>query len=138
LLRLTERRAIPALVAALEAQIRALELLQDVIRVAEGRPPRRDGADRDPPRTGERAGAVGRAALDRLDDVLAELESALATGESSDPQARELLGEARDLRADVEAQLSPDAGDREREEVPVDVEAELDSIKRELDSDDGT
>ncbi|WP_299235107.1 DUF7547 family protein [Natronomonas sp.] len=167
LLRFTEQYTIPTLIALLEASIRALELLAAALRVADGRP-----IDAVAGRSGKDAArgsldAVGRAGRDRiaeasretlarLDDALAELQSA-AAGDPADPQVQELLGEARDLRAEVDRRLEravseppsetgsdrpeagsdtePDGTDPEtsEERVGIDVDEELASIKRRVD-----
>lgn len=121
LLRFTDEYTIPALVASLEAAIRALELLQGAIRLVEGRPAGRDRPD---------VAAAGRATLDRLDALLAELQDAFE-GEPPDPEARRLLADARELRDELGDRL--DAGHTAGEGVPVDVESELRSIKDEYD-----
>lgn len=138
LLRFTEAHAIPATVAVLEANIRALELLAAAIRLVEGRA---DDADR----VRSRAESISRSTLDRLDDALADLQDAIEGGPTN-PEARRLLAEARDLRAEVDDRLReatatdrtrPGAADRDDEpegrEVPVDVEAELESLRAEVD-----
>lgn len=158
LLKFTDERLIPAAVAVLEANIRALELLQGAIRLAR------------PDRAGENAAAarahaesLSRSTLERLDDVLADLQEAAADGTlPPNAQARDVITEARRLREEIDAALAPggddaaadadgaedDAGEtpgesddrRDRDpfglddppEVDVDVEGELRSIKAEL------
>ena len=60
---------------------------------------------------------TGRRAIDSLDGVLADLQDAVE-GQPTDPRARDLLGEARDLRDEIDDILAgrePDDGDeRER------------------------
>lgn len=160
LLKFTDERLIPAAVAVLEANIRALELLQGAIRLAR------------PDRAGENAAAarahaesLSRSTLERLDGVLADLQEAAADGTlPPNAQARDVITEARRLREEIDAALAPatdepgadadghpdeaDSGessgepDEERRrdpfglddtpEVDVDVEGELRSIKAEL------
>jgi hypothetical protein len=99
LLRVTERYTIPTVIALLEASIRALELLAAGLRLADGRP--LDAAnDRSNQRSGtrsldaiERAGRdrlakTSRETLRRLDDALAELQSA-AAGEPPAPELQQ-------------------------------------------------
>jgi len=143
-LRFTESYAIPTAVAVLEANIRALELLAAAIRAVEG------GAS-DAERARDRAESVSRATLERLDDALVSLQDALE-GRPENDEARRLLDEARELRAEIDDRLretprsadrggtggaDPDKTTRNVHEVPVDVESELDSIKRDLDESDG-
>lgn len=164
LLRFTEQYTIPTLIALLETSIRVLELLAATIRIADGRP--LDGAGgetlRDLGREGEdRLAAVSRSTLEKLDDALAELQSAAAGGDpgSENPELQRLLGQARELRGEVDARLdeaiegsSGNALDAQREideksetgEIPeaedepidIDVDAELESIKQDVDEDD--
>lgn len=132
LARFTSEVTIPAIILVLETNVRALRLVQRGLRMAEGQ----DGETADPAR--QRASELGRTTLAKLDDALTDLGSALDdTG--SDARARDLLEEVRDLQAEVDARLdaeadSPtdaDAGDA----VGVDVDAELQSIKDEVDED---
>lgn len=126
-LRLTERLAVPAAVAALEANVRALEFVQDRLRELEGREERA----REGPRVSERM-------LDRLDDALGRMDDAIA--ESDLPQnaeARRLLERARELNADVRDRVQstgPDPADQEV--VTIDVEEELDQIRDDVDAED--
>lgn len=124
LLRFTDEYTIPALIASLETTIRTLELLRGAIRLVEGRPvvPGRDRPD---------LAAAGRATLDRLDALLEDLQDAFE-GEPTDPEARRLLADARQLRDELDGQLGAERTTRGRE-VPVDVESELQSIKDRLD-----
>lgn len=156
LVRFTEQYTIPAVIAILETNIRLLEMLQGAIRLADGR------LDREGERTADRA-------FDALDGAFSDVRDAIA-GTPENPEARRLLEEARDLRAEAERRVeerrrddrpeSARQGDdrpgdelpgdelpgdergtpeRAREardgphEVPVDVEAELETIKREFD-----
>jgi hypothetical protein len=154
LLRFTERYTIPTTIALLEAAIRSLELLAAVLRAVDGRP-----IDAVSGRTGEQSPIVGRdrlaeasrETLRRLDDALADLQSA-ARAEPSNPEVERLLADARDLRTEVDARLAeatdpdtssptdedegPSEDTRERpdpERVEIDVDEELASIKRSVD-----
>ncbi len=122
-LRLTERLALPAAVAALEANVRALTFVQDRLRELEERD-RTGEAPLEPSRVSERM-------LDRLDDALGGMERAIE--DSSLPQnaeARRLLERARELNADVRDRVQEAGGaDEESEAVTIDVEAELDQLK---------
>jgi hypothetical protein len=108
LLRFTEQYTIPAVVALLEAAIRSLELLGAVLRAADGRPiDAISGYGGRSERVGnhDRIAAASRETLRRLDDALADLQSA-ARGEPSNPELKRLLAEARELSAEVDARLS--------------------------------
>jgi hypothetical protein len=132
LLRFTSEVTIPAIILALETNIRALELLRRALRLAEGREP----SGSDAPGARSRAEDLGRATLSRLDSVLADLQEGLA-GRPDDDEARELLAEARELRSEIDERLAG-AADRPRSDpVSIDVDAELRSIKDELDEDGG-
>lgn len=156
LLRFTEQHTIPTVIALLETSIRVLDLLAAAIRVADGRP--LDGAGdeslRGLGRDGrDRLATVSRTTLERLDDALAELQTAAAEGDlgPNHPEVRQLLEQARELRSEVDARVA-DATDtsesavsdeegsgisvREAEAddaVGIDVDAELESIKKDLD-----
>lgn len=110
----------------------------------------------------DRIAAASRRTLSALDDALAELQSAAARGEPESPELQRLLSEARQLRDEVDDRLaeattaeppSPagpdpvdievtggdeagptDDGDRtpDDEGADVDVDRELESIKREF------
>ena len=147
LARFTSEVTIPAIVLALETNVRVLKLLQRALRLA-------SGADLDTSGTTgarERAEAAGRSTLSRLDDLLADLQSALEERPPDDP-ARELLDEAQSLRVELDDRLAA-AGDDEGElgrpggsdgstsgdstGIDVDIESELRSIKDDVDGDDG-
>lgn len=156
LLRFTDEFAIPTAIAVLEANIRALELLQGTIRLAETE---REAADRTR-RTRDRAEAVSRTTLDRLDDALHDLQRAASEGAlPPNADARRIIEDARALRTDLEERLREaeadvdatrrrardegtvidvegpdDSTDGDAEGGPdIDVEEELDSIRADLD-----
>jgi len=149
LFRFTEQYTIPALISLLETSIRVLELLGGAIRLAEGR-----AFDDSNERTDHLA-EVSRSTLRKLDDALAEVQNAAAGGQPDDPEVRRLLGEARSLREEVDDRLAaatdrPES-DRKRvddsvgitvrdasedDAVGIDVDAELESIKREVDGEE--
>lgn len=166
LIQFTEQYTIPTIIAILETSIKVLELLAAGLRVADGRPLDAAGGSSDRRPGAETLDAVGRAGRDqlartsretlrRLDEALAELQSA-AAGDPSNPELRELLDEARKLRAEVDERLSDavaetgptsdeqrDAGhstDADISSVPdedgvgIDVDEELASIKDDLDT----
>lgn len=137
--RFTSEVAIPGLILLLRTNVRALQLLQRAIRLADGREPTPDSAV-----SGARARAeeVGRASLSQLDSVLAELQSALEARPENE-EADELLSRARDLRAEVRDELAGEEhsmatdgrepGSEESDAVAIDIESELQSLKDNLD-----
>ena len=110
LLRFTERYTIPTLISMLEAGVRSLELLGATLRLLDGR-----GLETASPATRERVESVGRTTLDRVDRALSELGSAVE-GEPTDPDARDLLADARALRDEIDDRLREAEGDRTRRE----------------------
>jgi hypothetical protein len=112
-LRFADDVAIPTAIAVLEANIKILEGIQKTIRLAdtERRARQRGEEVRDRAReqggvVRDRATAVGRETLDRLDDALAELQTAVEEGSlPREETSREILTEARELRADLERQV---------------------------------
>jgi hypothetical protein len=144
LARAADEHAIPAAIASLTAAIHALELLRALLRASGRRPGDAGGAET------HRSARVGTTALAHLDSALSDLSTALA-GEPPDAESRELLAEARALRAEIAERIeaasetaaaegteerdSP-AADDDAAGTAVDVEAELDSIRDELDDED--
>ena len=120
--------AIPGIILLLETNVRALKLLQRTLRTAEASESRGTAA-------ADRASELGAAALARLDDALAEAQSALAA-EPPDSEARELLDDARTLQQEIQDRLTDEELDTLETGPSVDVEAELRSIKDQVDSDD--
>jgi hypothetical protein len=129
LARFTSEVAIPGLILLLRTNIRALELLRRAIRIADGRAPQ---SSSERPAMRERAEKLGSVTLTQLDTVLGELQSAVE-GQDSD-RARNLIEDARDIRADIQDELDTDG---ESESVDIDVEAELRSLKDDLEDEDG-
>lgn len=146
LLRFTEQYAIPTTVALLEANIRVLEAVGGAIRMAEGR------------ESQARSRRGRETALSTLDRALSEVSDAVA-GTPTDPEARELLSEARALREEIRSRVDgPESDDRTEPPtggstggttIPVadqqstetgtddsvdsvDVDAELDTIRKEV------
>lgn len=159
LVRFTDEYTIPTAIAVLEANIRLLEALQGVIRLARtGEEARERGRE-----MRSRTERLGRDGLDRLDDVLVDLQDAL-DGRPENPEARTLLDDARELRREIDDRLDEAGnGDGSRtdttrprgsadgepedaesgatddpagESVTIDVDSELDSIRDEVDGDD--
>lgn len=142
LVEFTSEVTIPAIVLILETNVRALRLLQRTLRFTQDRTRE---TDQSTSAARERAEELGRETLERLDDALGDLQGALSD-RPTDSDARALLAEARDLRADIESRLEATAAEAEsaesagadlnqapdRDDVPVDVEGELQSIKDDM------
>ena len=128
LLRFADEYAIPAAVAALQANIRALELLQAGIRATD--PERAAGEAGRAVR--DRATDLGGATIERIDRALADLEEALSgPAGARNPEARRLLTEARSLNEEIRDRV--DASETEAEAaVRIDVEEELAAIREEV------
>lgn len=149
LLRFTERHTIPTTIAVLEASVAALELLQGVLRLAA------------PDEREERAlESASGAALDGVERTLSELRRTLGEADlPADPETRGVAREARELTEAVERRIEEsrqadetrrdDRGRSEERERGVaidvseadaepDVEAELRSLKDEVDDQDAT
>ena len=154
-LRFTDELAIPAVIAILEANIRALEAFQGALRLARAGDEVR-GRSRE---ARARTETLSRGALDRLDDALVDLQGALE-GRPENPEASTLLDDARALRTEIDDRLreaerrsdrrTPSRDDRDDrgrdpwdpdedsesgadEGVTIDVDAELDSIHDAID-----
>jgi hypothetical protein len=132
----TSEVAIPGLILILQTNIRALQLLQRAIRLANGRDPSPDGTVSD---VRSRAEQVGKASLSQLDTVLDDLQSALES-RPEDEDARELLSRARNLHEEVREELDADGTSAEFDDgsqpVDIDIESELQSIKDHMDEDE--
>ena len=116
LLGFTEQYTLPTLISTLEATIRALELLRGTLRMIDPDRStfedsgRRRGAST-ASRLGSGAAGVGREAVSGVERALSELEAALAESDVPDDRASsELLGEARDLSAEVRGRLDAAQG----------------------------
>ncbi|WP_254544045.1 DUF7547 family protein [Halomarina pelagica] len=104
--RFTEEYTIPTLIAFLEANVRALELLRGVLRLAGGRGlPATD-------RENERVATAGRRALDGVDAVLDDLQDAFE-GRPTDENARTLFDDARALRREIDDAIAGRTIDRD-------------------------
>jgi len=136
LLRFTDEVAIPGAILILETNVRALRLLQRAIRLSDpdrGLTDERDTAVRD------RAVQLSRTTVRKLDDVLADVQDAME-GRPTDDDARRVLEEARSLRDEIDDRLADtETTDADLDvesggaSVPVDVDAELQSIKDDID-----
>jgi hypothetical protein len=131
LARFTSEVAIPGLILLLRTNIRALELLRRAIRIADGRSPQRT--------TGgsgmrDRAEKLGSVTLSQLDNVLGELQSTVEEREGD--RAQDLISDAREIREQIQDELDTDG--EAVDSVDIDVEAELRSLKDDLDDADET
>ena len=100
--RFTEEYTIPTVISVLETTIQSLELLRGVLRLAD--PDRRFRGDRDGSR--DRLDGVDRRVADGTERALDELRRVLTgTEEPSDPIARDVFTEARELSAEIESIL---------------------------------
>lgn len=152
ILRFSDEVAVPALIAILEANLRALEAFQRGLGLLRREREVRDGTDRAVESTRARADDLRRTTLDQLDAALAELQR--AAGEGALPrnrEARELIEDARDLRDEVDRRLREAGTDADVGSAPetpeptghrieiddgadaneseVDVDAELETLK---------
>jgi hypothetical protein len=126
-LRLTERLAVPAAVAALEANVRLLEFLQDRLRAIEAR---------EAGETRATTTDVSERLLGRLDDALARMEDAIAEADlPADAEARRLLERARDLNEEVRERAAGAEPPRQ-DVVTIDVEEELDQLREDVGDED--
>lgn len=138
LVEFTSEVGIPAAILVLRTNIATLELLQRSLRMMGDHEPQ-DGGE-SPVR--DRAAGLTAASLSRLDDALADLQTALQ-GQSLDQSPDDVLEEARRRTEELEAQLQATGasglagGDDSPDATPVDVEAELDSLRQSVDSPDG-
>lgn len=98
----TERHAIPATIAFLEANVRALQALQAALRMARGVDETRDRTAEARARTAE----LGSRTLDALDDALEDLADAYREGSlPNDPEARSVLRDAQRLTDEIRGEL---------------------------------
>lgn len=138
--RFTSEVAIPGAILVLETNVRALRLLQRALELSE-----RTDQTREDVRLGDRARTVSDTTLDKLDDALADLESAVR-GRADNEEAARILDDARRLREEVGTRLEEYGNEEDSDETgpgdergdgdtgpQVDVDAELESIKSELD-----
>lgn len=134
LLRFTSDVTIPAVILVLKSNIEALKLLRRALRMAEGRPTSTGSASDE---VRQRASNLSRATLSRLDGALTDLQQAVE-GTPEDEEARELIQEAQQLRNQIRDRLADESDGGEAvdpeqvTDVPVDVDAELRSIKDDI------
>lgn len=134
LLRFADDFAIPATIAFLEANVRALELLSAGIRAGDTER-RTDEAGR---AVRDRATSARLATVEQLDRALSELEQAIeGSGLPRNQEARELLVEARRLNREIGERVAGVNREGHEEAVRIEVESELESIKDEVAVEDG-
>lgn len=129
ILRLTDQHAIPIAIAFLEAHIHALKLLQGIIRAVTVSGEVSTKAD-------SQIEQLSRTVVDRLDAVVEDLRS---TPLPEQPEARELLEDARSLRDELTDQLDENSESvtaHSTSEIDIDVDAELDEIRSDVLGDD--
>ncbi|WP_318570199.1 DUF7547 family protein [Salinigranum marinum] len=105
--RFTEEYTIPTVIAILETTIQSLELLRGVLRLVD--PERGFPTDR---RGGDRFDGVDGRVVQGAERAVEDLRRALTgTEEPADPVARDVLGDARGLTAEIESLLAEARGD---------------------------
>lgn len=115
LLSFTDEYAIPTAIAVLEANIRALELVQELIHVT-NRGLDASDSTRD---ASARARDVSQDAVDRLERALTEIQVSLEDGAlPANPEARKLLTEARALRDEIDERLADAERDTPSRQAP--------------------
>lgn len=134
-LRFADEYAIPAAIAVLEANVRALELLRAGIRV--GDPER--AADEAGRAVRDRAAGARQATIEQLDRALTELERAIeGSGLPRNQEARELLVEARRLNREIGERVSEADRPGREDAIRIEVESELESIRDEVSEEGGS
>lgn len=115
ILRFTDEYTIPTVISILEANIRALELLQKLLRLANP-----DGSAREAHDTARRGVQSVRNvrddAVDGLDRALSELQRALSEADlPRDPESRDIIEDARSLTDEIERRIEESrSGSRSR------------------------
>lgn len=140
-LQFTEESAIPALIAILEAHVRMLEAIQHGIRLARTG----ESSTRSAAQTVDAVNEETINQLDRLVETIQEVAGALPKND----QARAVLSEAEELRDTIEERVeeakksveeqpsedqidSTEFGESQDRPETIDIDAELQSIKRQL------
>lgn len=130
----TGEYAIPTVIAILEANIRALEMLQQVVRVID---PNHSVTKEGRERLESRAADASRATLDRLEGALGEIETAIEEGDlPREGEARDILQDARRINRDIRDRVRESS--ERADEVRAERRRDLDRESREsrLDDDD--
>lgn len=95
----TGEYAIPTAIAVLEANVRALQALRQVIRVLD---PERSAVGEERDRLENRAADASRATLDRLEDALGDVETVVRESDlPREGEARDILEDARRINRDI-------------------------------------
>ena len=112
ILRFTDEYTIPTVISILEVNIRALELLQKLLRLANPEGALREGTDE----TRRRVRTVRGDAVDGLDRALSELQRALSEADlPDDSESRDIIEDARSLTEEVERRIEESrSGSRSR------------------------
>lgn len=139
LLRFADRAAIPAVIAVLEANIQILKSIQQTIRIAEGTTREDAPTDRS-----QQLAALGEETLTQLARSLDDLQRLIEAGSlPQEETARSILTDARELQNRLESQTEPASEPAEEppsqddsDEVTIDIDAELESIKDEYAADE--
>ncbi|WP_193570019.1 MULTISPECIES: hypothetical protein [Halorussus] len=106
----TGEYAIPTAIAMLEANVRALKALQQVIRLVD---PERSVVDEERDRLQSRAADASRLTLDRLESALEDVETTIRESDlPRDDEARGILDDARRINREIRDRI-----ERERREV---------------------
>lgn len=139
-LRFADQAAIPAVIAVLEANIRILEAMQQAVRLAERSPQSGRQSERS-----RQLAEFGEETLAQLTSSLDDLQRLIEAGSlPQEETARSILTDARELQDRLEAH-GETAGeqpadqrdtDDDSEEVTIDIDAELESIKDEYEDDE--
>jgi ElaB/YqjD/DUF883 family membrane-anchored ribosome-binding protein len=138
IVRFTEEYTIPTVIAILETTIQSLELLRGVLRLAD--PDRRFAGGRDD-RDGRRIDGVDRRVVEGTERALDDLRRVLTgTEEPSDPVARDVFREARELTAEIESRLAEarDEPGRSRSDGRPGRDGRRESVVIPVDDEDGT
>ncbi|WP_233204174.1 DUF7547 family protein [Halegenticoccus soli] len=102
ILRFTEEYTIPTVIAVLEANIRALELLGRLLRLADPERALREESDA----ARGRMDSVRRDAVDGLERAMSDLRTALSEADlPENPESRSIIEDARELTAEIESRI---------------------------------
>jgi hypothetical protein len=161
--RFADEVAIPGLIAILEANVKLLEALQRAIRLADTERRTRERTGEVGAEAADRASEVGQGALERVQDGLEDLRSAIEGNDAATDRAgSDILTDIEELESEISERIedsggqvrsdrtngaggsesgteSDDRGDQggEREDGPeVDVDAELDSLREQYGEDE--
>jgi hypothetical protein len=161
--RFADEVAIPGLIAILEANVKLLEALQRAIRLADTERRTRERTGEVGAEAADRATEVGQGALERVQDGLEDLRSAIEGNDAATDRAgSDILADIEELESEISERIEDSRGrrrsdrtngaggnesetggpgheDRKRERgdgPEVDVDAELDSLREQYGDDD--